>query len=93
MSRIRFRSKRFGELVRLAKSQGFSECVRGSGHIALICPSCGNMTIMSGSQRDNDVRRYQNIESRLRQHGLSVTGKTAKGCQNVGRRIRSGEAA
>jgi len=82
---IRFRSARLRELCELAVSQGFGQTMTGSGHLGIICPTCGYMTIFSGTQRDCTGYKYENQVQRLRNHGLAVKGKKQKGCVNAER--------
>lgn len=78
---IRFRSAKLRDLVSLAVEQKFGQKVTGSGHLGIICPSCGEMTVFSGTQKDTTGFKYLNQETRLRNHGLKVPGKKGKGCR------------
>lgn len=78
---IRFRSPMLRELCERAIGQGFRQTITGSGHLGIICPACGEMTVFSGTQRDVTRFKYQNQECRLRNHGLTVQGKKPKGCR------------
>lgn len=82
---IRFRSAKLRQLVALALSQGFGQRITGAGHLGIICPVCGVMTVFSGTQRDCTGYKYLNQEVRLRNHGLTVKGKSEKECANVQR--------
>lgn len=83
---IRFRSAKLRKLAESAVSQGFTQKVTGSNHLGIICPTCGELTIFSGSQQDRSPRRFQNQQSRLRNHGMHIAGKADKECTNVGSR-------
>lgn len=75
---IRFRSEKFRRLVEGAIAQGFEQKVTGSGHLGIICPHCGHMTVFSGTQKDCTGFKYLNQENRLRKHGLQVNGKPSR---------------
>jgi hypothetical protein len=82
---IRFRSANLRRLCERAVSQGFGQRVTGSGHLGIVCPTCGHVTIFSGTQRDVTPFKFENQLSRLRNHGLEWEGKKTKGCQGVHR--------
>jgi hypothetical protein len=77
---IRFRSASLRKLCEKAVQQGFGQKKTGSGHLGIVCPTCGEMTVFSGSQRDCVGFKYLNQETRLRNHGLIIPGKTPKEC-------------
>lgn len=79
---IRFRSAMLRCLCETAIQQGFGQKITGSGHLGIICPACGEMTVFSGTQRDCTGFKYLNQEVRLRNHGLTVNGKKKKECAN-----------
>lgn len=78
---IHFRSGMLRDLCREAVRQGFGQIKTGAGHLGIICKSCGEMIVFSGTQKDTTGFKYLNQETRLRKHGLTVPGKTRKECQ------------
>lgn len=82
---IRFRSGRLRGLCEKALMQGFGQRKTGSGHLAILCPTCGEPTVFSGTQADCTGYKYENQENRLRKHGLKVAGKPERECVNAER--------
>lgn len=82
---IRFRSAKLRKLAELAVSQEFGQKVTGSNHLGLICPTCSEMTILSGTQKDCTGYKYLNQELRLRNHGLVISGHRERKCGSVRR--------
>lgn len=77
---IRFRSPRLRKLCERAIAQGFEQKKTGSGHLGILCPTCGEMTVFSGTQKDCTGFKYLNQETRLRNHGLELPGREVKEC-------------
>lgn len=88
---IAFRNQRLRKLVELAVAQEFGQKKTGSGHLGVICPRCGEMTVFSGTQKDTTGFKYFNQECRLIGHGLKIKGRPERTCESA-ERTGAGEA-